>query len=344
MPKGLWLMPSWKIHSYWEKKLLDRDYRSIDEWIDNENKEIDVELVKRALMECKYSSTSIGLVYELHRLVEDSLRLYSESYDFGQDLRYKTSTSTASLDRMFIAEAIESLRRHDSWRIEPEYMCITLTYIYHKFGIEGFSASILHMLLDEIAKLKYANPKVIKEYLEEFINEVINSLPRRDMKAEARRILNSVLAKLEEILQDILAEKGLEAKPSSKIRKLTILYDPNSTTKDGKAVVNRIMELAKTRNIEVKLVNVHDLSCSEARDYYQLVRKISEYTKIGLKPRRRPDRKLIDMHECKLVIESGLLVIVEYGDGSKAFYPHYTTMAGSTRYVPLSKLVDQLQY
>jgi len=310
-------LPSWSVHRRWEEVLLGRDYGFIDEWIDSEAKEIDVRLVKRAMVECGCGLSSAW------------------GYGFVDD-------EDPSIVEYSLQTVIESLKGHDSWRVKPEYMCVTLTYIYYTFGLEGLGATILHILLDEIAKLKYANPNTIREHLKEFIDDVIETLPREDMRNMARGVQKAVLINLEEVLQDIHASRGMEVELSTTIRKLIILYDPSNITRENKAIANRVVELAKAKNIKVELVNVRKLSCSDVKKYHRLVQTISIIARTGLKPRRRPERKLIDAYECTLVIEGGLLVIVEYSDGSSAFYPHYVTMAGSSKYVPVSKLVDQL--
>lgn len=315
-------MPSWRIHKRWEKIILGEDYGYIDVWIDSESKNIDVSTVREAFLRCQKSS-GVGNFYPTNYFDKNIMKFYTE------------------INEIIIREAVEALKGHDSWRIHPEHMCITLTYVYLIFGLEGLSATILHLLLDEIAKIKYRAPNEIREHIKGFFNQVINSLPVEDMKVAARNIEYAVLANLEEILRDILSERGSRKEISSKVTRITILYNPYSITKENEGFMENLMHIARSNGIKVEKINVNNMDCNLSMHYYWLVRKISVGAKIKLKPRKNSDRKLIDIDEntCRLIIENGILIIVEYENGAKSFYPHYTTMAGSIRYVPIENIL-----
>jgi len=293
-------MPSHLIHTKWCKRLLGFIKPEIDKFLDDFIKEIDIETLKDCIGKCRefIQRFSIDEIESLLNYYTDKLGIDIKRYSLG--LIFYTHLD---LD-MQIKLAKINMKSHDSWRFFD--YCVVIEYIERKFGPEGVKVAIIHMILDEIARLSHIDYVDARKGAEAILSCMLTL--QKDYIIDT---IHKVLNKLDEIIIDVSFSVG-ENFINRKIRRITAILNDNT---DIESTLNNI---ARRSNAMLEIISIDRIDYSTAYSLYMKIRSVCNRLKIKT-------RLMFDKLTGKIVSESPL-ILVQYSNNREVVYPHSVTV------------------
>lgn len=291
-------MPSWAIHRKYERLVLGKEMPEVDEWLDAEHREIDEKLLEQVLEE--YSS----VLYHL-KILEEVLGILG-----------REATRIQVLKELLKKYMMLLMNKHDFWRQRD--LAVPLMYIYRKYGPQWLQATILHILLDEVNTLikekKITDLPSIHKLLQS-LKAVLSALPSEISKL-ATEIFEKFRNYLPQLLRDLTAVQTTTKKPT----KIQVIYDPHHH--ELQPLITELHSLSEL-GIPITAKKTTDLTPDEARKIIEKIDNIAMKYKVA-KKRRKDTTPIAYIDERgNLILEHGILVLVQYSDGTEMFYPHY---------------------
>lgn len=309
-------MPEWRIHYRWEKRILGGIFPEIEEFVDFPRRhKLNRVCLDYAMRVCRDRMRGLTLSILLSGIVGEDREAMEKEY------RYMVA---------------ERLLAHDIYREDSEIICPLLMYGYCLFGIDGFKAIILHMFLDEIAKYREADISVVRGHLDNIMSMLRLHLPPEQLAA-ASEVYREVVARLDEIYRDIAGNAAQERCFPSKA---VIIYSPGEA---DAMLLRKLADTLRRMGTVVKMVSVEDIARDAAEEYVRTVQLIAMEARISYHDRRR-GWKLIYYDETRgrLVVDGGIMAILEYADGTRVFYPHFVAFGGGKHLVRIRDLLNSL--
>ncbi len=293
--KELSQMPSHLVHVKWSKKIVGKARPEVDRFLDEFIKEIDLPLLKECIYKCKehIKKFNIDEIEELLKYYENNLGIHIDRYNFG--LVFYTQLD---LD-MQIRLAQSRMRIHDTWRFFD--YCIVLEYIERKFGVDGAKVAVVHMVLDEIARLARIDYADARKGVEAILT-CLSSLQKEYLS----EILRRMISKIDEIIIDVSFSVGINFL-SRKMRKMTVLSEDEEIPKE-------LDMLSRRYSIQVNIINPLKLNYAQSYTLYKKIKDICSKLRVNV-------RVLFDKIIGRLMINDKLL-LVSYSNGTEVVYPH----------------------
>ena len=140
--------------------------------------------------------------------------------------------------------AFREIKRHDSWRIfDP---CLTLMYVFNKFGIDGLKCAIIHIILDEIAQYIKCGFTTCRRIIES-ICSILQTLPN-ELIDYIQEVCNSIKKYMKDLIIDVGFSLGVNLK-NRKIDKIEIITNENFN-------INSIIDYLRKYSINYQVINL----------------------------------------------------------------------------------------
>ncbi len=291
-------MPSHRVHIKWSKRITGTARPDVDKFLDDFAKDIDVNILRECISKCRETVQNFTTdeIEELLDYYREKLGINIERYNFG--LIYYMQLDPEVQTKL--AQTV--MRTHDSWRFFD--YCTVIEYIERKFGKDGAKVAVVHILLDEIARLAhidYADARkgatailacicsLQKEYLADIVHKVNNEI--------------------DNIIIDVSFSIGINFL-NRRIKEITIIEDKYCENNILKTLKKNLKDLTDY----IRHVNTHELSYNDSYLLYKRIKNICRNLKIKT-------RILFDKISGKIVINNPA-VIVTYTNGKEVVYPH----------------------
>ncbi len=238
-------MPSHQVHVKWSKILTGKARPEIDKFLDDFIKDIDDDLLRECIQECRRS------ILENKDSIENILDFYETSLDIEvsrYSIGYLLYTYLDEEDQLKIIK--KKMRTHDSWRIfDP---CIVLNYVERKYGRDALYITIVHIVLDEIARLVKISYTDAGKGIRLITNFITNIYPHDDVYELCERI------KVYEyhIIRDVAFSIGVNIEYRRPIRHI-LLIQSNERDLENIKILNNL-----------DIINIKDLTYEYSKKIY----------------------------------------------------------------------------
>ena len=290
-------MPSHNVHVKWCFKIIGKAFPEVDKFLDEFTKEIDIELLKQCLIKCREYVKNIPDIEPVSDFYVKEFGFEPMKYSFTY-LLY----TYVDIDEQ-LKFAFREIKRHDSWRIfDP---CLTLMYVFNKFGIDGLKCAIVHIILDEIAQYVKCGFTTCRRIIES-ICSILQTLPN-ELIEYVQEICNSVRKHMKDLIIDVGFSLGVNLK-NRKIDRIEVL-----TSKDFN--IDSIINYLRKYNIRYEIFNLDDCS-------YDFCYKIFNELKNICKSLRISVSNFIKFNELIGLKLNQVLLLVKFSNNFLIPYPH----------------------
>jgi len=278
----------------WSKILTGKARPDIDKFLDDFIKDVDENLLKNCITYCRDRidkiHDNIELILDFY---ENNLGLVPTRYTLG----YIMYTYLDEEDQIKMVKL--AMRRHDSWRLfDP---CIVLRYMYEKYGRDGVEITIVHMVLDEIARLCKISFTDARRGIETMVT-VLQEIAR---EYEIEELLHRIEKKLTEIIIDVAFSIGINLRTISPIKHILLIKNHVST-----------IDLKRLNNLET--YRIGDLSPEKSIEIINIIRKVSKRYRIRVNVKYNPISGLIETSHDMILIP----VLKTCREDISIVYPH----------------------
>ncbi len=278
----------------WSKILTGKARPDIDKFLDDFIKEIDEKILRNCVNYCREKIRNIDTELEtLLDFYENKIGIIPTRYTLG----YLMYTYLEEEDQIKVTKLI--MRTHDSWRLfDP---CIVLRYMYERYGIDGVEITVVHMILDEIArlcKISFTDARRGVEAMVELLREIT-----REYNID--HILDNVKRKLTNMIIDVAFSIGINFRTITPVRHILLLK------KDSE-----IMSIRKLNNLEI--CKIDGLCSDKCVDFYNMIRELSKKYKIRVNVRYNPISGILEFPYDSLLIT----IFRSHRGETSMVYPH----------------------
>ncbi len=285
-------MPGHNVHVRWSKILTGRARPDIDRFLDEFVKDIDENILKECVTYCRET------IYGENEHISTILDFYEENMKISPT-RYTVGFLLYSY--LDIEDQIKlvklRMRSHDSWRLfDP---CIVLQYMSKIYGKDGIDITIVHMVLDEIARLCKISFTDARKGIETMVS-ILGGIVREQ---ETEKLLANIRDRVREIIADVAFSIGINVRKQLNTRHILI-------TKGEQSRAVRLLQ-----NLEIYNIKKLDPELSEM--LIQVIREFSKKYRVRVKARYNPITGLLETSEDNILI-------VETKDRDRRFivFPH----------------------
>jgi len=287
-------VPSHIVHVKWSKKLIGKARPEVDKFLDDFIKEINDKILEECIEECK-SSIRGDNIENILEFYEQNLGIEISRYSIGLLLYTYLDT------REQIKIIKNRLRIHDSWRIfDP---CLVFKYIEKIFDREAIYITLIHMILDEIARLVKISYTDSRRGVESILSTVLSIYPQDDIYDLASKIRS----RIREIIRDVAFSIGINIDKILATRHILLVKDLESSYRNMLSIPN------------VEVLNIYNLDYDNSRKVYSIVREFCRKFNVKVSISINP----ITGH---LSIRDDMLLICQFrrcsGDIYHVVYPH----------------------
>jgi len=252
------------VHVKWSKILTGKARPDIDKFLDDFIKDIDEETLRRCINYCKENMKNINENIEtILEFYENNIGLVPTRYTLG----YIMYTYLDEEDQIKITKLV--MRSHDSWRLfDP---CIVLKYMSEKYGRDGVEITVIHMILDEIArlcKISFTDARRGVETMMSLLREIAREY-------DIEELLDNIKKRLTEIIIDVAFSIGINFRAIIPVKHILILRRNVD-----------VLSIKKLNNLEI--YKICELSPDKYMEIMNQVRDVSKRCKIRINVRYNP--------------------------------------------------------
>jgi len=284
----------------WSKILTGKARPDIDEFLDQFIKDIDENILKDCIEHCRENiERSREHIETLIDFYEEKLEVTPTRYMLGYLLySYLDVTEQIKLAKL-------KMRTHDSWRLfDP---CIVLSYMSKKYGKEGVEITVVHMILDEIARLSRISFTDARKGVEIMVNFL------RDVASEygLDEIFSKIRSNMKDMIFDVAFSIGINFRSWTPIRHILVVRGEKA---------DRIVRERLGNGLEIYSVN--ELGPDKSMSIVRMVREFSRRCKVRVRLRYNPVSGLVELDHGKL-----LVVELKTGKGAHVVvFPHIVNL------------------